>query len=124
MMSFLITKYTIMTTIGDRIKKTRLQKAWKAQDVAKALGITVTSYLNIEADITDVNISKLYEIAGIFEVDVSIFVHVGSLENKDHNMTEINDLKLRIDQYDREITRLQQKVISFYEQSEFLRDIH
>ncbi|CAM3950084.1 Transcriptional regulator, contains XRE-family HTH domain [Pedobacter westerhofensis] len=113
-----------MTTIGDRIKKTRLQKAWKAQDVAKALGITVTSYLNIEADITDVNISKLYEIAGIFEVDVSIFVHVGSLENKDHNMTEINDLKLRIDQYDREITRLQQKVISFYEQSEFLRDIH
>lgn len=113
-----------MTTLGDRIKKTRLQKAWKAQDVAKALGITVTSYLNIEADISDVNISKLYELATFFDVDVSVFIYGGNLDNKDHNILEINNLKLRIDQYDREITRLQQKVISFYERSEFFKDIH
>lgn len=123
-MSLLTTKYTIMTSIGERIKKTRLQKAWKPQDVANALGISLTSYFNIEGNITDVNVSKLYEIARIFDVDISVFIYGGTKETRDHQIIEINNLKSRIDQYDREITRLQQKVINFYEQSESLRDNH
>jgi transcriptional regulator with XRE-family HTH domain len=110
-----------MQTIGDRIKKMRLEKAWKQQDMARKLHISIPAYSNIETNLVDINISRLYEIANIFEVDVIFFIYSGKTDPQLNIVNEINDLKFKIGQYDNDITRLQEKLISLYEQADQIK---
>lgn len=55
--------------IGDNIREIReKEKKIPKEEVAKALGISTKAYNNIENNISDVTISRLYELADIFEV--------------------------------------------------------
>lgn len=55
--------------IGDNIREIReKEKKLSREEVAKALGITSKAYSNIENNIADVTVSRLYELADIFEV--------------------------------------------------------
>lgn len=54
--------------IGDNIRAIReKEKKLKQEDVAKSLGITPKAYSNIENNIADITITRLYEIADIFD---------------------------------------------------------
>ncbi|TXJ28259.1 MAG: XRE family transcriptional regulator [Chitinophagaceae bacterium] len=55
--------------IGDNIKEIReKEKNLKKEDVAKALGITVKAYNNIESNTAEITLTRLYELADIFGV--------------------------------------------------------
>ncbi len=55
--------------IGDNIREIReKEKGLKKEDVAKALGITAKAYSNIENNVADVSITRLYELSDIFGV--------------------------------------------------------
>lgn len=55
--------------IGDNIREIReKEKNLKQEDVAKALGITTKAYSNIENNIADITLTRLYELAEIFDV--------------------------------------------------------
>ncbi|MBN8880596.1 helix-turn-helix transcriptional regulator [Chitinophaga sp. 212800010-3] len=55
--------------IGDNIRDIReKEKKLSKEQVAKALGITPKAYSNIENNVADVSVSRLYELAEIFEV--------------------------------------------------------
>lgn len=55
--------------IGDNIREIReKERKISKEDVAKALGITVKAYSNIENNVSDVSVSRLYELSEIFEV--------------------------------------------------------
>lgn len=55
--------------IGDNIREIReKEKKISKEDVAKALGITPKAYSNIENNVADVSVSRLYELADIFGV--------------------------------------------------------
>jgi transcriptional regulator with XRE-family HTH domain len=106
-----------MKTIGDRIKKIRLEKAWNQQDMAKKLHISTPAYSDIETNSAEIGISRLYEIASIFEVDIVFLVYSGNLGFHLDNMKELQELRLRIGQYDTDISGLQKKLISLYEKA-------
>jgi len=54
--------------VGDNIKSIREnEKKLKQDEMGKALGISTKAYSNIENNITDITLSRLYEIAEIFE---------------------------------------------------------
>lgn len=54
--------------IGDNIKSIREnEKKMKQDEMAKTLGISTKAYSNIENNITDISLSRLFEIAEIFE---------------------------------------------------------
>lgn len=54
--------------IGDNIRAIREnEKKMKQDDVAKALGITVKAYSNIENNVSDITLTRLYELADIFD---------------------------------------------------------
>ena len=55
-----------MSSLGKKIKALRQQKDWLQGDVAKKLNISIPAYSKIESDITDINISRLKQIAEIF----------------------------------------------------------
>lgn len=55
--------------IGDNLREIReKEKKIKQEDVAKALGITTKAYSNIENNVSDITLTRLFELAEIFDV--------------------------------------------------------
>ena len=61
------------STIADLVKKTRYEKNFSQDYIAKKLGITQKAYSKIENNETKLNVDTLTKIAEILEVDVSSF---------------------------------------------------
>jgi transcriptional regulator with XRE-family HTH domain len=59
---------------GNKIKYFRLLKGFSQEKMAELLGIAPKSYGNIERNITDVNLSRLQQIANVLEVSLPIIV--------------------------------------------------
>jgi transcriptional regulator with XRE-family HTH domain len=55
---------------GNKIKHFRLLKGFSQEKMAELLGIAPKSYGNIERNITDVNLSRLQQIADTLEVSL------------------------------------------------------
>ena len=115
MMSEIIKKKTNKSA-GKNIRTLRHEHGWSQEDVANRLGISIPAFSKIETGVTDINLSRLEQIANIFEVSV---VNLLSLEYTEEPSTQ--DLSLSIIQKqltdrETEITNLQRKVILLYEE--------
>ncbi|GGH02187.1 hypothetical protein GCM10007352_04260 [Mucilaginibacter phyllosphaerae] len=115
MMSDTIKKKTNKSA-GKNIRTLRHERGWSQEDVANRLGISIPAFSKIETGVTDINLSRLEQIANIFEVSV---VNLLSLEYTEEPSTQ--DVSLSIIQkklVDREveISNLQRKVILLYEE--------
>ncbi len=66
-------KFTEFSTIADLVKKTRYEKNYSQDYIAKKLGITQKAYSKIENNETKLNVDTLTRIAEILEVDVASF---------------------------------------------------
>jgi len=52
--------------VGDNIREIReKEKGLKKEDVAKALGLTIKAYSNIESNVSDITLTRLFEISEI-----------------------------------------------------------
>src|ERR1700753_2506230 len=58
-------------TIGKNIRTFRHQHGWSQEDVANRLGISIPAFSKIETGVTDINLSRLEQIADIYEIDVA-----------------------------------------------------
>lgn len=104
----------MMKTIGKNIRQLRQRQGWSQGEVAKRLDISIPAFSKIETGITDVNISRLSQIADLFEV--SAVDIISSEENGTSNSEEINELKEKLASREEEIIKLQKKVIDLYEE--------
>jgi len=68
-----MTKFTDFNSIADLVKKTRYEKNYSQDHIAKKLGITQKAYSKIENNETKLNVDTLTQIAEILEVDVASF---------------------------------------------------
>ena len=48
--------------VAERIRLTRLAKNFSQQNVADEIGLTVAAYSNIERGITDISITRLFQL--------------------------------------------------------------
>lgn len=60
----------IKQEVGKRIRRIRVNKELIQEDVAKLLDITPSAYAKIERGETDPSITRLYDLAKIFKVDI------------------------------------------------------
>src|SRR5215469_9099525 len=60
-----------MIEVGKKIKALRSEKSWTQADVAKRLNITVAAFSKIETQVTDISLSRLEQLAGVFEVSLA-----------------------------------------------------
>ena len=68
--------------VGERIRVARVTKGLSQQNMADELGLTVASYSNIERGVTDITITRLFEIARILDVKIeNILDLVNSSQN-------------------------------------------
>ncbi|HEX8609326.1 MAG TPA: helix-turn-helix transcriptional regulator [Pedobacter sp.] len=105
-----------MNTIGKNIRQLRQKKSWSQGEVAKRLSISIPAFSKIETGITDINISRLDQIATLFEVSTMDIISKEGENPQSLNSEEINKLKEKLSQREEEIIKLQKKVIDLYEE--------
>ncbi|MNK04711.1 anaerobic benzoate catabolism transcriptional regulator [compost metagenome] len=106
----------LISEIGANIKQLRLGKAKGQTEVANALKISVAALSKIENGQTDINLSRLAQIAKYFEVSISSMISKeGSLSVSQDVVEEIAELKKQLLDKDAEVMKLQKKVIDLYD---------
>ncbi len=123
MLYFYLTKekpclsYIKMKLIGKKIRLLRHQKGWSQEDVAKKLDISIPAFSKIETGITDINLSRLEQIATLFEMTV---IQLLTFDEDDSTSKEfINELETinsKLLQREAEVIELQKKVIELFEE--------
>ena len=98
-----------MKTLGDKIRYYRNLKSWSQNDMADKLDVSLPAYSKIERNITDVSFSRLNQIAKVFGITA---VELLSLSTKPSEQT---DLQKALREKDKEINKLQKKVIELLE---------
>ncbi|SEA49317.1 DNA-binding transcriptional regulator, XRE-family HTH domain [Pedobacter hartonius] len=105
-----------MNIVGHNIKKLRQKMEWNQAEVAKRLEISIPAYSKIETGITEIGLTRLFQIAQLFEVSPADIL----LEEQDHPEVISSDEIIRLQEElrikDDEVIKLQQKAIELYEE--------
>ena len=105
-----------MKTLGKKIRLLRHQKGWSQEDVAKRLDISIPAFSKIETGITDINLSRLEQIAKLFEMSV---VQLLTFTDSDEDLKLVNELETinkKLMDRETEVIDLQKKVIELFEE--------
>jgi transcriptional regulator with XRE-family HTH domain len=110
-----ITKKKTNKFVGKNIRTLRHQHGWSQEDVANRLGISIPAFSKIETGVTDINLSRLEQIANIFELNV---VNLLALDAEEIDLTPSNlsVAQKKLGDREAEIANLQRKVILLYEE--------
>ena len=107
-------KASIIT--GQCIRNFRQQFGWSQEVIANLLGISVPAFSKIETGVTDVNLSRLEQIANAFEVNIVNLLSSGENESMPGITPLIDSLQRQLAENEAEILRLQRKVIQLYDE--------
>jgi len=102
-------------TVGKNIRTIRHQRGWSQEDVANRLGISIPAFSKIETGVTDINLSRLEQIANIYEINV-VNLLVLDVEEAEPQVSHLNIAQKKILDREAEIANLQRKVILLYEE--------
>jgi transcriptional regulator with XRE-family HTH domain len=105
-----------MNTLGKKIRLLRHQRSWSQEDVAKQLEISIPAFSKIETGITDINLSRLEQIAKLFEMTVVQLLTFNDVEGQESYNTEFDSLALKLHDREMELIDLQKKIIELYEE--------
>jgi transcriptional regulator with XRE-family HTH domain len=115
MMSETIKKKTNKSA-GKNIRTLRHEHGWSQEDVANRLGISIPAFSKIETGVTDINLSRLEQIANIFEVSVVKLLSLEYTEEPSTQDLSLSIIQKKLTDRETEITNLQRKVILLYEE--------
>ena len=104
-----------MKALGKKIRLLRHQKGWSQEDVAKKLDISIPAFSKIETGVTDINLSRLEQIANVFEVSV-VYLLAMDIKEAEHEPSHLSIAQKKLIDRENEIASLQRKVILLYEE--------
>ncbi|WP_462265194.1 helix-turn-helix domain-containing protein [Mucilaginibacter sp.] len=105
-----------MKTLGKKIRLLRHQKSWSQEDVAKRLDISIPAFSKIETGITDINLSRLEQIATLFEMNVVQLLTFNDAEYEQKYANELENVNKKLMDRETEVIDLQKKVIELFEE--------
>ena len=111
-----------MKTLGKKIRLLRHQKGWSQEDVAKRLDISIPAFSKIETGITDINLSRLEQIATLFEMVVVQLLTLNEVDQDQKFITELENVNKRLTDRENEVIELQKKVIELFEELRHKRE--
>jgi transcriptional regulator with XRE-family HTH domain len=103
-------------TVGRRIRRLRHKMGWPQSHVAKQLNMSIPAFSKIETGITDINISRLRQIADLFDVHAAEIFIQGGEQSIITGLNEIAGLQASLEIREKEIIGLQAKLINLYEE--------
>jgi transcriptional regulator with XRE-family HTH domain len=105
-----------MKTLGKKIRLLRHQRGWSQEDVAKRLDISIPAFSKIETGITDINLSRLEQIANLFEMTVVQLLTFNDAEQEQKYVNELETVNKKLLDREIEVIDLQKKVIELFEE--------
>jgi transcriptional regulator with XRE-family HTH domain len=105
-----------MSIIGENIKTLRQKAGWTQTEIADKIGLSVAAVSKIESGITDINMSRIRQVAKLFDVSVAILLSGSNRTPYPANTKVADELSNRIKQYETDINQLQKKLIKLYEE--------
>lgn len=105
-----------MKTLGKKIRLLRHQKSWSQEEVAKRLDISIPAFSKIETGITDINLSRLEQIAALFEMSVVALLTYNETEQDQKIASELENVNKKLMDRETEVIDLQKKVIELFEE--------
>jgi transcriptional regulator with XRE-family HTH domain len=105
-----------MKTLGKKIRLLRHQKGWSQEDVAKKLDISIPAFSKIETGITDINLSRLEQIASLFEMSVVQLLTFNDNDDEQKFASELETIHKKLTEREAEVIDLQKKVIELFEE--------
>jgi transcriptional regulator with XRE-family HTH domain len=102
-------------TVGKNIRTFRHHHGWSQEDVANRLGISIPAFSKIETGVTDINLSRLEQIADVYEIDVVQILSMDA-EEIEQQPSNLNIIQKKLLDRETEIANLQRKVILLYEE--------
>ncbi|GAA4918569.1 helix-turn-helix domain-containing protein [Mucilaginibacter sp. UR6-1] len=105
-----------MKTLGKKIRLLRHQKGWSQEDVAKKLDISIPAFSKIETGITDINLSRLEQIATLFEMSVVQLLTFNDTQEEQKFASELENIHKKLTERETEVIDLQKKVIELFEE--------
>ncbi|ASU35243.1 helix-turn-helix domain-containing protein [Mucilaginibacter xinganensis] len=109
------TKKKTNKSVGKNIRAIRHQRGWSQEEVANRLGISIPAFSKIETGVTDINLSRLEQIANIYEVNVINLLALDA-EGTEPQVSHLTIAQKKIVDREAEIANLQRKVILLYEE--------
>jgi len=100
-----------MSPIGKKIRQVRNDKGLSQLQIAKKLKITVPALSKIELGQTDINLSRLAQIADVLEISLAELLTYGEQGNPTAAETES-----KLAEQEKQVVVLQKKVIDLYNQ--------
>ena len=105
-----------MSNIGKNIRQLRQKNGWSQGEVAKRLNISIPAFSKIETGVTDINFSRLDQIACLFGISTLEVISLGHLSVDEVDYQQVTDLKTKVSEQEEEIIKLQKRVIELYEE--------
>ncbi|WP_316814269.1 helix-turn-helix transcriptional regulator [Pedobacter heparinus] len=102
------------TIISQKIRALRKKRHWSQTHMAALLGISVPAYSKIECAFTEVSVSRLKLLAGIFEVKASWLLDEEEAVIKIEN----EELKEKLNACTARVMLLQRKLLEQYEEGQ------
>jgi transcriptional regulator with XRE-family HTH domain len=107
---------TLSTDVGKMIKTLRLKQNWKQKDIAERLDISIASFSKIEAGLTVVSMSRLQQIADLYDVALDYLLAGGHKIEHQKSKNTLDLLKEELVEKENEIRHLQARAISLYDE--------
>jgi transcriptional regulator with XRE-family HTH domain len=106
-----------INTIGKNIRSLRHKQGWSQAEVASRLGISIPAFSKIETGITDINISRLCEIATLFNVHALDILSADENHPVALNMEKFKECKIELNLACQDIIKLQKRVIGLLDEN-------
>lgn len=104
-----------MNTLGQNIRLLRRQQGWSQEDAAVKMGISIPAFSKIETGVTDINLSRLEQVADIFGISaVQLLTLDDAQQQLDSSKLDAANQKLL--NRDNQMMDLQKKVIELFEE--------
>lgn len=107
-----------MLELGKKIRLLRQKKGWSQLEVAQKIGLSPAAFSKIEKDVTDISISRIVQLAALFEVSLAELILDQNEENaiETTNSDELSRTKEQLDVSLSKIVHLQEYIITLYEE--------
>ncbi len=84
-----------MKSIAEKIRLYRLERGLSQENMADSLGLSTTSYGDIERGKTDLSLSRFYQIADVLNVNIAVLM--GEADPIRQELQQLEAEKLRIE---------------------------
>ncbi len=105
-----------MNNVGKNIRRLRQKRGWTLVQIAEKVQVSVPAFSKIETGPTDINMSRLKQLADIFGVSILDILYDEGQNPQEALHNEASILRQKIQEKEETVSVLQRKLIDLYEE--------